>query len=244
MELPQENNFNIPQPVKTGWENTPKIVKRLLYVGAIIIGFLLFLLLKFNWGNKNQADYFFDKWNHKNDSNLKVINNKLGQLSYISEVTKLNKDQMEKYVENDAKLKELTKKYSDLMAVVTKKMGVYVDTIQTTFHDTLPCDDFEKVDSLKNRYYSFKYMITKSGFMINNLEFPDTSHTIIGEKKSGFLNLKRTYVVEETHSNKYMKVKQMEPILNLPKNNNLKWFGGGAAAVIATRIAIKAIFGK
>jgi hypothetical protein len=217
----------IKQEVESHWENTPKPVKNFVYLMAVIIGIIIFLFVKGYFQSNHDADYFFDKWNKKDSVKMKVIENKLGQLSYISEVTKLNNDQINKYADSDAKLKELTKKYSNLLALVSQKMGVYVDTIKVNYHDTLPCADFVKKDSVKNRYYNFDYMLTKSEFMITNLEFPDTVHTIIGERRYGFLGLRHEFVLEQTHSNKYVKIEKMTPVVKVKKNRWAEWFGGG-----------------
>lgn len=212
------------------WKSTPKTVKNIIYLAGISIMILLFLLLRGYLGAQHDEDYFFNKWNAQDSAKMKVIENKLGQLSYIAEATKLNGEQIKKYAEADEKLKALTKKYSDLLAVVSQKMGVYVDSIKVELHDTLPCADFVKKDSVKTRYYNFDFMITKKDFLISNLEFPDTCHTIIGERKSGFLGMKRTLVVEQTHSNKYMKIQQIDPVVKVKKNNWPTWLaiGGGA----------------
>lgn len=209
------------------WQNTPSSVKNIIYlIGGVAI--ILFLLLfKGYIDAQHDEDYFFNKWNAKDSAKMKIIENKLGQLSYIAEATKLNGEQIKKYAESDEKLKALTKKYSDLLAVVSQKMGVYVDSIKVTLHDTLPCADFVKKDSVQTRYYNFDYMITKRDFLISNLEFPDTCHTIIGERKSGFLGLKRTLVFEQTHSNKYMKVQQINPVVKVSKNKWPTWLGIG-----------------
>ncbi len=212
---------------QSNWQNTPKRVKQIIYLVAAIIIILFCLFIKGYLNAQHDEDYLFNKWNAKDSVKMKVIENKLGQLSYIAEATKLNGEQIKKYAESDEKLSLLTKKYSSLLAIVTQKMGVYVDTIKTEFHDTLPCSDFVKKDSIKNRYYNFHYMITKKEFMISNLEFPDTCHTIIGERKSGFLNLKRSLVVEQTHSNKYMKVQQINPVVKVQKNKWPAWLGTG-----------------
>ncbi len=201
----------------------------LIAAGAIIV---IVLMAKSCIDGKSKEDYWFNKWKDKDNEKLKIIENKLGQISYIAEVTKANNSQIKDYVKSDSALNILTKKYSDLLAVVSKKMGVYVDTIQVRFKDTdtLPCAEFEKIDSVKNRYYSFHYFLNKRKFMLENLSFPDTVNTIIGEKKSGFLNMKRDYVVEETHSNKFVVIQSMKPVVKFKKQNWITWSCIGVAA--------------
>lgn len=213
--------------VQSNWQNTPKRVKQIIYLVAAVIIILFSLFIKGYLNAQHDEDYFFNKWNARDSVKMKVIENKLGQISYIAEATKLNGDQIKKYAESDEKLSLLTKKYSSLLALVSQKMGVYVDSIKVNFHDTLPCADFVKKDTIRDRYYSFNTMITKKEFMITNMEFPDTCHTIIGERKSGFLNLKRTLVVEQTHSNKYMKVQQINPVVKVSKSKWPTWLGIG-----------------
>lgn len=217
---------------KSGWSVVPKLIKNIVYIGGLIVAIILVLSIKGCIDNGNRADYMFDKWNMKDNEQMKVIKNKLGQLSYIQQVTELNQKQMKAYVENDEKLKALTDKYSSLLAVVSKKMGVYVDSVlvfKAGKTDTLPCADFEKKDTIKTRYYSFNYLMNKRQFLLTNLSFPDTVHTIIGERKKGFLNLRREFVIEETHSNKYVKIQQLTPVVAVKKNRWPAWLGVGVA---------------
>lgn len=214
---------------RSAWALVPKVIKNAIYLAGIVVAIVIFLSIKGCVDNGNRADYMFNEWN-KNDAQMKVITNKLGQLSYIQQVTELSQKQMKAYVENDEKLKALTDKYSSLLAVVSKKMGVYVDSIlvfKAGKTDTLPCADFEKKDSVKTRYYSFNYLMNKREFALTNFSFPDTVHTIIGERKKGFLGLRREFVVEETHSNKYVKVQQLTPVVAVKKNRWPAWLGVG-----------------
>lgn len=228
------------QKLESGWSKTPRIIKVYLFVTAVILGIILFLLFRGYMKSRQDMDYLFNKWNSQDSAKMKVIENRLGQISYIAEATKLTGDQINKYAESDVKLKELTRKYSDLLMIVSKKMGVYVDTIERTFHDTLPCADFEKRDTVRTKDYSFDYLFTKRNFMITKLTFPDTVHQIIGERKSGFLNLKRTLVIEETHSNKFVKVHSMNPVVKVKKNKWPVWLGVGiGVGAIGTAILFK-----
>ncbi len=219
---------------KRNWDLVPAGFKKLLWLALVAVIIFLALSIKGCVDGHNKEDYWFDKWKNADKERLQVIENKLGQLSFIAGVTKANNSQINDYVKSDSALRILTKKYSDLLAVVSKKMGVYVDTIQVRFKetDTLPCADFERIDSVKNRYYSFNYFLNKRKFMIENLSFPDTVYTIIGEKKSGFLGMKRNYVVEETHSNKYVKIQSMTPVVKFKKQRWITWTCIGAAAGI------------
>ncbi len=220
-------NEEIKNEVRSSWANTPRPVKFFLCLISILLLIVIFLLFRGYLNKSGDADYLFNQWLKKDSVKTKVIENKLGQLSYITEATKLNAEQMKKYAESDEKLKMLTKKYGDLVALVSKNMGVYVDTIQVHYHDTLPCADFVKKDLIKDKYYSFNYLLTKKDFMITNLQFPDTVHQIIGERKSGFLNLKSELVLEETHSNKYVRIDKTNLVVKVKKNRSPMWFGIG-----------------
>ena len=187
--------------------------------------------------NGNRYDYFFNKWNN-DTAKLRSFENKLGQMSYQMQVNQLTKEELKKYIAENEEFKKLTKSYGDIKALISKNMGVYVDSIYVPFEDkdTLPCDDFEKKGEIAEKDYSFKYLITKKSFEINKLSFPDTVKTIIGERKYGFLNMKRELVLEETHTNKYVQVHSLTPVLKIEndRKKRIRWLSVGIGAGLAT----------
>jgi hypothetical protein len=211
-----------------------KAVKNIFYLILTGVVLVLFFSIRGCIGNANKADYLFRKW-VQDSTKMQVIQNQLGQTSYIAQVTQLTQDQMKQYAKSDSIISALTERYSKLEAIVRSRGGVYVDTLWLFREDTdtLPCAEFEKTDTIKTRYYSFDYRLTKRSMSINNLTFPDTVHTIIGERKSGFLGMKKTLVVEQTHSNKYIQVQELSPVITERKKTWPTWLGIGAGAGIA-----------
>ncbi|MSP69825.1 MAG: hypothetical protein EXR20_06095 [Bacteroidetes bacterium] len=209
--------------------------KNIIYLIFITLLILLFMAIRGCVNNRGEANYMFDKW-LKDSTKLVVAKNELNQVSYISDVIKLNEAQIKLYAKSDSSLNVLTKRYSDIQAIIQTKGGVYVDTIWLfkEIHDTLPCADFEKKESVKNRYYSFDYLLTKKNMSITNLSFPDTIHTIIGDKKNGIFGFKRNLVVEQTHSNKFIYVQQLTPVIKTKKNNTPKWLLLGTLGGVIT----------
>lgn len=208
-----------------------KALKNIFYLVGTGIILVLFFSIRGCISNADRADYLFKKW-LEDSTKMQVIQNQLGQVSYIADVTQLTQEQMKQYAKSDSMLNALTERYSKLEAIIRSKGGVYVDTLWLFKEDTdtLPCADFERTDTIKNRYYSFDYRLTKKSMSINNLAFPDTVTTIIGERKSGFLGLKRNFVVEQTHTNKYIQVQQLTPVVTERKKTWPTWLGIGSAA--------------
>lgn len=212
-----------------------KALKNIFYLTGIGVVIVLFFSIRGCISNSNRADYLFGKW-VDDSTKMQVIKNQLGQTSYIADVTQLTQDQIKQYAKSDSMFNALTERYSKLEALIRTKGGVYVDTLWLFREDTdtLPCAEFERTDTIKNRYYSFDYRLTKRSMSINNLTFPDTVNTIIGERKSGFLGLKRNLVVEQTHTNKYIQVQQLTPVVTERRKTWPTWLGIGAGVGLAT----------
>lgn len=212
-----------------------KALKNIFYLTGIGVVLVLFFSIRGCISNSNKADYLFGKW-VEDSTKMQVIKNQLGQTSYISDVTQLTQEQIKQYAKSDSMFNALTERYSKLEALIRTKGGVYVDTLWLFREDTdtLPCAEFERTDTIKNRYYSFDYRLTKRSMSINNLTFPDTVNTIIGERKSGFLGLKRNLVVEQTHTNKYIQIQQLTPVVTERRKTWPTWLGIGAGVGLAT----------
>lgn len=217
----------------------------LLIVSAIIIWFSISTCN----GNKERSNYFFDKF--LKDSTLfalEVKKNKLGEKTTTVATVELTKDEMKKYIEAHPELeKELANKYKTIKTVIKTVTEFRIDSVNIPVHDTLPCGDFEKSYPVKDRFYSFSLDIkNKQGseprINVMNLSIPDSSTTVIGVKKSGFLNLKRDLVTETRHSNKYMNVTEMQPITTGDiKPHTLRNVGIGAGLGVLGTIIIRSL---
>lgn len=161
------------------------------------------------------------KLHFRDSSELVYKTNKLGELTTTAKAFKLSQESLDKYVkENDQLKNKLANAYSNVNSVSTTASNFHADSIKipVPIHDTVPCDDIEKSYPVIDKYYSFDFKFkNKQGrepeFLFLNFNIPDTTTEIIGIKKSGFLNLKRTLVSEQVHTNKYIQVKGVKTIV-------------------------------
>lgn len=191
-----------------------------LLAGAVIV---LFVLLLRNCGSKNISERDFNTLAqmHMRDS-LELIdkNNKLGQASITAIAYELSKKDIDKYVAENAILKnKLTNAYSTINSINVTATNFHVDTIivKVPVHDTLPCGDFDKSYPVLDRYYSFNFNLKIKNqhpdYFFTNFNIPDTCTNTIGVKKSGFLNMKRTLISEQSHTNKNIRILGVETIV-------------------------------
>lgn len=223
--------------------------KAFFYILLIVAGIIIWLSISTCNSNKNRSNYFFDKFlADSTQYALTIKENKLGEKTTTVNATELTKDEFEQYVEAHPEFKkELANKYKTIKTIIKTVTVFKVDSINIPVHDTLPCGDFEKVFPVDNKFYSFKLDFkNKKGFepKINvlDLTIPDSSTTVIGIKKSGFLNLKHSLVAETRHSNTYMSVTEMQPITTADvKKHTARNVGIGAGLGVIGTIIIRSL---
>jgi hypothetical protein len=220
-----------------------KILLGTIAVMAVIIFFSI------KGCNENQSaweDYNTLLDIHLRDSTeLVKKTNALGQVTVTAEAFALSQKALDEYVAQNADLKKkLANSYHHVGSVSTTTSVTKIDTLKipVPIHDTIPCGDIEKNYPVLDRYYSFNFSFkNKQGkapeFLFTNFSIPDTCTQVIGVKKSGFLNLKRTLVSEQTHTNKYIQITGVQTIVAKeakPKTLQkiLIGFGLGVAAAI------------
>ena len=89
-----------------------------------------------------------------------------------------------------------------------------------------------KAFGVENKWFVIKGKVNKSGVLLDSLKLENESSVTIGWKKSGFLNLKRTPMVEVKNTNPYVSVGKLNNF-NAEPNKSLFhkksfWVGVGA----------------
>jgi hypothetical protein len=105
---------------------------------------------------------------------------------------------------------------------ITKSL---VDSLM--FHSLIVPRGFKKED----KWFTIDGIVRKDGVMVDSLKIPNESSVTIGYKKSGFLNLGKTPIVEIKNSNPYIDVTKMSNIV-IKKNKSVFskkgfWIGVG-----------------
>ena len=160
----------------------------------------------------------------RDSSELVWKTNKLGQPTVTAEAFELSQKTLTKYVaENSSLNNKLANSYKSINSLNVTISNFHKDTIRIPVpkYDTLPCGDIDKsypvVD--KDKFYSFDFKFkNRQGhepeYYFLNFNIPDTTTDVIGVMKSGFLNMKRTLVSEQTHTNKLIKVGGVQTIVS------------------------------
>lgn len=107
---------------------------------------------------------------------------------------------------------------------ITKSL---VDSLM--FHSLIVPRGFKKED----KWFSINGVVKKDGVMIDSLKIPNESSVTIGYKKSGFLNLGRTPIVEIKNTNPYVDVTKVSNIVTKKNKGifNTKGFWIGVGVV-------------
>lgn len=188
----------------------------------------------------------------RDSSELVKKTNELGQITATAKAFELSQESLEKYVAENSSLKgKLSNSYSKIESLSETISNFHTDTIRIPVPsgDTIPCADIEKSYSVVHEFYSFDFKFkNRQGhdpeYLFLNFNIPDTMTEIIGVKKSGFLNLKRTLVSEQVHTNDFIKIKGVKTIVKSeakPKilKRFLIGFGTGFIAAIFVNEKLK-----
>jgi hypothetical protein len=86
---------------------------------------------------------------------------------------------------------------------------------------------------LNQKWYNISGSVEKKGVLLDSIKLNNECDVTIGYKKSGFLNLSRTPIVEIKNSNPYFNVTKMNNVI-IKKNNSIfenKIFWGGLGII-------------
>ena len=90
---------------------------------------------------------------------------------------------------------------------------------------------------IEKKWYSIAGQVKKEGVLMDSIKIDNESTVTIGYKKSGFLNLGRTPVVDIKNTNPFLKVEKMNNVVIKPNksifNSKLFWAGIGLLGGIA-----------
>lgn len=118
---------------------------------------------------------------------------------------------------NDKKLQEISDRFSKIQHLTKYITNTKFDTIKITYKDSIPFV-FKKKDSIKEKWYSFKYMSDQKGLSIKDLIIPDSISIVSGIKRNWFLG-KETQTIDISHSNPNIQSLNIQHI-QVPKNKS------------------------
>jgi hypothetical protein len=106
--------------------------------------------------------------------------------------------------EKNSSLKLLRKKFSKVNTFSESVQETKYDSIVIKYKDTIKIP-FKITGEIINKDYSFSYKSTEKDFVLKDFKIIDTVYRIEGMKRKWFLG-KKTYTIDEVHSNKNVTV--------------------------------------
>ena len=119
----------------------------------------------------------------------------------------------------DKKVKELTKKFSQVKSITKYVTNTKFDTISLVYKDSVPCN-FERIGSDFQEWYQLAYKSNQKGVVITDIFIPDSVIIATGDKRKWFWG-KRTSVTDITHANPFVNT---ENVQHIEVVNPTKWY--------------------
>lgn len=204
--------FNIPQI-------NPTYKTHRNYIILIIIGVIVFLFRECS--NQNATDKLVsDIANYKTES--ETYKTKLGlEINTNKALVLETQDQMKSLLASNDTMKEWISKFKEIKGGVILRETTIVREVPVPFDKVIPCD-FKPFQSKKEtKDFLFYTTIANTGLTIDSLKIPNEAKIIIGDKRTGFLKMKSSLVVEVNNSNPYIKTSNISGFVYEPKK---KWY--------------------
>jgi hypothetical protein len=145
------------------------------------------------------------------NSQTKVYKLKNGQLvTSVQNLHYTNSQLKNSLLMKDKKVKELTKKFSQIKSITKYVTNTKFDTINLVYKDTVPCN-FERIGSDFKQWYQLGYKSNQKGVVITDLFIPDSVIIVTGDKRKWFWG-KRTSVTDITHANPFVNTEDVQHI--------------------------------
>lgn len=187
--------------------NTTIDRKRIIIMVLLIICILLISQLFAKCDNEKSQLANVDALNKE----LTTYQLKNGQLvTSVDNLVYTNDQLKNSIIMKDKKVKELTKKFSNVKTVTKFVTNTKFDTIRLIYKDSVPCN-FEKTDSILKEWYHIAYNSNQKGITITELSIPDSVIVVSGEKRKWFWG-KKTSVTDITHSNPFVQTEQTQHV--------------------------------
>ena len=130
-------------------------------------------------------------------------------------------NQIKSLMASNDTLKQWMAQFKNIKGGVVVKETTIVKEVAVPFERQIPCD-FKPFHANKiTKDFQLYTTVSNTGFTLDTLKMPNTATILIGEKRSGFLNLKTKLVVDVNNSNPYMKTSNIAGYVYQPTK---KWY--------------------
>lgn len=183
---------------------------------GLLIALIAFILL-FQQCEDNRA---LASNNHALQSTNKIYKNKLGTLTTQNASLELTKKELEeKVINQDEKIKVLSKGFKEIKFISKTKTITQIDTIKTIFKEPIPCS-FVREGSISKEWYYFKYKIDSTSLKIDTLKIPNEQIIVSGLKSNGIFKPK-TLLTEVTNTNPFISNISFQSYI---RKDQVKWY--------------------
>lgn len=192
-------------------------------LAVTVLGLLILLGIRECSNKKNTDNLISDIANYKSEA--KHYTDKYGEvIASNNALTLQSQNQMKTLLASNDTLKAWVDKFRDIKFGGIIKETVTIKEVVVPFETKIPCD-FKPFPANKlTKEYKFYSTIANTGLTIDSLFIPNELRIIVGEKKTGFLNMRSELTVEVKNSNKLMTVSDITGYSYKPKQ---KRFGIG-----------------
>lgn len=169
-----------------------------VFLVAIAISVLLFYIAQ---NRQLKKDYTEREVTY----NQQIVQYKLkdGTSASTINILKADKEQLQDIISSgDEKIKQLSKQFSKVVYVDRQTTEMIYDTLYVPYEKYVDYA-FERSGKIGDGTYSAKYNSNEKGISLIDLKVYDTIVKIKGEKRKWFLG-KKTYTIDETHSNPHI----------------------------------------
>jgi len=240
--------------------------KFILYV---LLALVLVWLLSLKTCNKNSPytneQATIDSLTLANQKMATIINEKNQEVQVQTAIVVRSQETIDKYADEIFALKKKNSKNTHTTGIVTQVTNTGVDSVEIAYVDTVA---FRKFSDSVNKHcaeviaymkestitiprtvedstkdFIFKGEVTKEGFNIGRISFPDSTSVRFVEHKGGLFKrnslgkvkfwTKKSIEAQVVHSNKYVKVTNMNSVFYVPKVKQ-RW--GERIAIVAATI--------
>ena len=197
--------------------NKLDVHKRYIYIISVIVVIFIFLLIFQECKNQSSADKIVNELSQYK-TQASHYEDKFGNIIASNSAIQVeSQKQLKSILATNDTMRAWIKKFKDVKFGGIIKETFTIREVPVPFETKIPCD-FKPFPAIKlDKNYRFYSTIANTGLTIDSLFIPNTEDIIVGEKKSGFLNLKRVLTMEVKNSNSLISVSDISGFTYSPK---------------------------
>jgi hypothetical protein len=157
----------------------------------------------------------------KYSTEAQTYKTKLGlQVSTNDALVLQTQEQIKALVATNDTLREWIEDFKNIKASVVIKEVTVIREVPVPFDRPIPCEFSPFAANKISKDFEFYSTVENTGLTIDSLKVPNVSTIVVGQKRSGFLGLKSSMVVDVNNSNPYIQTSNISGYVYEPEK---KW---------------------